>query len=382
MPKETQVTFDVKKGLEGVVVAESKIGFIDGEKGALYYRGYPIQALAEARASYEEVAYLLLYGKLPLPSELDAFSTHLSRHRGLPQHIISMMRTFCKTMTPMEALRTTVSALACNDPDARKVSLDFHLHNGLGLIAKFPTVVAYFHRIRHRLEPVHPDHRLSHASNFLYMLTGKKPDPLSAEAINADLVLHAEHGFNASTFAARVTISTLSDMHSAITSAVGTLKGPLHGGAAEAVTTMLRTINHPENVETYVKNALAKHERIMGFGHRVYKTYDPRARVLKQLAYEISRKKKNMRWYEIADRIEQTLLREKNLNPNVDFYSSIVYHLLGLPLDLDTPIFAIARSAGWVAHCLEQYADNRLIRPRELYTGPLNLEYVPMEKRG
>ncbi|HLC68420.1 MAG TPA: citrate/2-methylcitrate synthase [Candidatus Bilamarchaeaceae archaeon] len=378
---ETKITFDVKKGLEGVIVAESKIGHVDGQKGKLYYRGYPIEELAKGRASYEEVAYLLLYGALPTAAQLHAFSTHLHRHRPLPQHIVNMMKSFCHGMTSMEALRTTVSALACNDPDARKVSLDFHLHNGVGLIAKFPTIVAYHHRIRQRLKPVPPDPKLGYAANFLYMLNDKKPDPVSVEAMNADLVFHAEHGFNASTFSARVTISTLSDMHSALTSAVGTLKGPLHGGAAQAVSTMLREIKTPANAERYAKAALARHERIMGFGHRVYKVYDPRARILKKMAFALSRKKKNMRWYTIADRLEKTMLKEKNLNPNVDFYSSIVYHLLGLPTDLDSPIFAIGRSAGWVAHCMEQYADNRLIRPRSKYIGKLDLKYVPIGKR-
>ena len=375
-----EVTFEIKKGLEGVVVAESKVCLIDGINGRLYYRGYSIEDLAE-NCSFEEVAYLLLYEKLPNKSELAAFSKDLNRHRNLPKHIINMMRTFCKGMTSMEALRTTVSALSCGDPDTRKVSLKDHLHNSISLIAKFPTIVAYYNRIRHGLEPISSDPRLGYAANFLYMLSGKKPDAISERAMDMDFVLHAEHGFNASSFAARVTISTLSDMHSAFTTGVGTLKGPLHGGAAQAVMAMLNQIKDVKNAEQYVKDALAKHEKIMGFGHRVYKTYDPRARILKKMAKEISQKKKNMRWFEIADRIEETMISQKNLYPNVDFYSAIVYHNLGLPLDLDSPIFAIARSAGWAAHCIEQYQDNKLIRPREHYTGDIDIKFIPFLKR-
>jgi citrate synthase len=375
-----KVTFEINKGLEGVVVAESKIGLIDGMNGKLYYRGYSIEALAE-RCTYEEIAYLLLYEKLPNVKELKSFGDDLKRHRRMPKHITDMMRTFCKGMTSMEALRTTVSALSCGDPDARKVSTGAHLHNGNSLIAKFPTIVAHYNRIRRNQPVIHPDPRLSHAANFLYMMSGERPDALSERAMDLDLVLHAEHGFNASSFAARVTISTLADMHSALTTGIGTLKGPLHGGAAQAVMQMLNQIKDEKYAEQWVKSALAKHEKVMGFGHRVYKTYDPRARILKKMAKEISGKKKNMRWYLIADKVEEVMGREKNLYPNVDFYSAIVYHNLGLPMDLDSPIFAISRSAGWVAHCIEQYQDNKLIRPREYYTGPKDLEVVPIEKR-
>lgn len=376
-----KVTFEVKKGLEGVIVAESKIGLIDGMQGKLYYCGYSIETLAE-HCTYEEVAYLLLYGRLPNRKELGAFSKDLIRHRRLPDHIVRMMKTFCRGMTSMEALRTTVSALSCGDPDARKVSLDAHLHNGTALIAKFPTIVAHFNRIRRGQRIVQPDPKLSHAANFLYMMDGKKPDELSTRAMDLDLVLHAEHGFNASSFAARVTISTLSDMHSALTTGIGTLKGPLHGGAAQAVMQMLNQIKDRKYAEEWVKSALSKHQLVMGFGHRVYKTYDPRARILKRTAREISQARGNMRWYDMADKVEEVMVREKKLYPNVDFYSAIVYHNLGLPMDLDSPIFAISRSAGWVAHCLEQYRDNKLIRPRELYTGPKDLEAVPLEERG
>jgi citrate synthase len=375
-----KVTFEIKKGLEGVVVAESKVCFIDGMQGKLIYRGYSIEDLAK-NCSYEEVAYLLLYEKLPNKSELANFGKDLNRHRPLPKHIVDMMHTFCKGMTSMEALRTVVSALACGDPDARRISLAQHLHNGVSLIAKFPTIVAYYYRIKHDLDPIPPDPKLNHAANFLYMLHGKKPDEISQKAMDMDLVLHAEHGFNASSFATRVTISTLSDMHSALTTGIGTLKGPLHGGAAAAVWEMLTKIGHADNVEEYVKNALAKHELIMGYGHRVYKTYDPRAKILKETARDISRMKKNMRWFEIAEKLEEEIAKQKKLFPNVDFYSAIVYHNIGLPMDLDSPIFAMARSAGWVAHAVEQYKDNKLIRPREYYTGLKDVEVIPLEKR-
>lgn len=380
MTNGEKVTFEVKKGLEGVVVAESKICYIDGANGRLYYRGYSIEKLAQT-CSYEEIVYLLLYEKLPNKSELAWLSKELNRHRHLPKYIIAMMKTFCKGMTSMEALRTTVSALSCGDPDARRVSLQDHLHNGLALVAKFPTIVAYHYRTKHNLKLIPPHPKLSHAANFLYMLTGKKPDNISERAMDLDFVLHAEHGFNASSFAARVTISTLSDMHSALTTGIGTLKGPLHGGAAQAVMIMLSQIGHANRVEGYVKNALAKHEKIMGYGHRVYKTYDPRAKILKGMAKEISTKKKNTRWFEIAEKLEEAMAKAKNLYPNVDFYSAIVYHNLGLPLEFDSPIFAISRSVGWVAHSIEQYKDNKLIRPRELYTGSLDLEVVSLEKR-
>lgn len=373
------ILMEINKGLEGVIVGETTISSIDGMKGRLIYKGYSIKALKNS--SYEEVAYLLLYGKLPDKRELAKFSNMLKARRGLPQRIIKMMHTFAKRMTPMEALRTTVSALAYGDPDARKVSKEDLLSNGIGLIAKFPTTVAAYHRIEHGLRPIRPNSKLGHAANFLYMLTGKKPDSISERAFDADLVLHAEHGMNASTFAARVTVSTLSDIHSAITSAVGTLKGPLHGGAAQEVFKMLLKIGSEKNVEKYISAALARHERIMGFGHRVYKTHDPRAVILREMARKLSEQKGVMKWYNMSVKIEDVMMKSKNLYPNVDFYSATVYHLLGVHLELDTPIFAISRIAGWVAHVMEQTADNRLIRPTTVYTGLRGLKFVPIERR-
>jgi len=374
-----KTTFDIKKGLEDVVVAESKVCFLDGLKGILLYRGYRIEDIA--KASYEEVSYLLIHGKLPKKKELEKYKRELRKRRYISPRIIKLMYDYCPGTTGIEALRTTVSALACHDPDVLKVSLDDHKKNGVGLVAKFPTIVAAYERIRKGKRPIKPHPKLDHAANFLYMLRGKKLDELSAKTLDTDFVLHAEHGFNASTFAVRVTISTLSDMHSAITSGVGTLKGPLHGGAAREAWFGIHDMKDPDYVERYIEAKLAKHQKIMGFGHRVYKTYDPRARILKKMAFELSKKKGNSRWYNIAVNAENIMIKEKNIYPNVDFYSSIVYHNLNIPLDLDTPIFAIARISGWVAHAIEQYADNKLIRPREFYTGPKSMRFIPLEKR-
>ena len=374
-----KTTFDVKKGLEDVVVSESSVCFIDGEKGKLLYRGYNINDLA--KCSYEEVSYLLIYEKLPTKKELANYNKTLVKKRRLSSRVIRLMHDYCPNTTGMEALRTTVSALVCHDPDVRKVSIADHRKNGIDLIAKFPTIVAAYERIRNGKKPIEPDPKLGHAANFLYMLSGKKPDAVSIKAMDTDFILHAEHGFNASTFSVRVTISTLSDMHSAITSGIGTLKGPLHGGAAQEAWALMKNIKNPNNAEKYIKKSLEKHEKIMGFGHRVYKVYDPRARILKKMAFDLSKSKKNLRWYNISDNVEKTMIKEKNINPNVDFYSSIVYHNLGIPIDLDTPIFAIARISGWIAHALEQYSDNKLIRPKEQYIGSMDSEFVPMEKR-
>jgi citrate synthase len=377
--EKSAIKGEIKEGLEGVIVAQSSICKIDGLQGKLYYRGYKIEDLA--KGSFEETAFLLIHKRLPNKKELENFSSRLKRERNLPVHIMDLIKTFPKSTKVIEALRTTVSALAAGDPEAGSVSMEGHINNGISLVAKFPTIVAYCYRINKGLNCLPADSKLGHAANFLYMLHGNVPREIEEKAMNTDLILHAEHGFNASSFAARVTISTLSDMHSAFTTGIGTLKGPLHGGAATEAMSMLLDIKQPENVATYVKEVLANHYRIMGFGHRIYKTYDPRARVLNAMAKDISQKHGNMRWYNIAQELENIMAKEKNLYPNVDFYSAIVYHELGIPEGLDTPIFAIARSAGWVAHCIEQYENNRLIRPIEEYIGPVDLEYVPLTER-
>ena len=369
----------INQGLEGVVVAESGICKIDGINGRLYYRGYAISDLA--KGSFEETAYLLIYKKLPNRKELAAFRRKMSNERHLPNHIVRLISTFPKSTTATEALRTAVSALAAGDPAANRLSVEDHINNGIALIAKFPTITAYFYRMNRGLRPIKPDASLGHAANFLYMLKGKGPSAVEEKAMDMDFILHAEHGFNASSFAARVTISTLSDMHSAFTTGIGTLKGPLHGGAATEAMRMMKRIGSKENVNRFVKATLASHGRVMGFGHRIYRTYDPRARVLNGMAKEISEANRNMRWYDMAQELEKAMAAGKGLYPNVDFYSSIVYHQLGLPEGLDTPIFAMARSSGWVAHCIEQYQSNRLIRPVEKYTGKIGIRYIPISRR-
>ncbi len=369
-----------KKGLEDVVAGESKICKIDGQNGKLYYRGYRIEDLAE-NCSFEEVVYLLLEGRLPNKKELIAFNGELAGMRELPKYVVEIMQEVAHKTTPMEALRTAVSALAGGDKDVEDITSDYHKAIGKSLTAKFATVVAYYHRINNKLKIIPPDRSLSHAANFLYMVSGNRPTDIAAKAIDQDFVLHAEHGFNASTFGVRITVSTLSDMYSAMTTGIGILKGPLHGGASEAVMGQLKQIGSVEKTEAYVKDALARHDKMMGIGHRIYKTYDPRARILKNTAKKFSESRGDMKWYDMAEKIEEIMLREKKLYPNVDFFSSIVYQNLGLPLELDSPIFAVARIAGWSAHALEQYDDNRLIRPIEYYTGPLDLKFVPLDKR-
>ena len=380
MANEKGLPPDFKKGLEGVIAAESKICKIDGQRGRLYYRGYRIEDLAE-NCTFEEVSYLLLHGKLPTMKELRAFNRQLAELRTLPKYVLDMLGEVTHKTVAMEALRTGVSALGGGDDAIKHITTDYHLAQGMSLIAKFPTISAAYHRLNNGLDVIKPDKKLGHAANFLYMVTGKKPDDIESRAMDQDFVLHAEHGFNASTFGVRITVSTLSDMYSAFTTGVGILKGPLHGGAAEAVMAQLKAVGSVEKVVPYVKKALANHQKMMGIGHRVYKVYDPRAKILKRTAKRFSEVKGDMTWYNIADKIEQTMIKEKGLYPNVDFFSSIVYKNLGMPMELDSPIFAIARTAGWAAHALEQYEDNRLIRPLEYYTGPIDLKFVPIEKR-
>ncbi len=380
MVKENGLPEGFKKGLEDIIAAESKICKIDGQKGRLYYRGYKIEDLAE-NCTFEETSYLLLYGKLPNRKELDQFNKELSRMRNLPNYVVEILEKVVPKTTPMEALRTAVSALAGGDDDIKDIKTDYHIAIGKSLIAKFPTIVAYCYRIEKKLELVRPNPKLGLAANFLYMVKGKEPNDVETKAMDMDMVLHAEHGFNASTFAVRTTVSTLSDMYSAMTTGIGVLKGPLHGGAAEAVIAQLKAIGTPQKAEKYVKETLANHGKMMGIGHRVYKTWDPRAKILKKEAKKFSEIEGDMTWYNIAERIEKIMISEKGLYPNVDFFSAIVYSDLGLPIELDSPIFALARISGWTAHALEQYDDNRLIRPLEWYTGPMDLKFVPIDKR-
>jgi citrate synthase len=373
-----------KKGLEGVVIAQTKLSRIDGQNGELFYRGYNIHDLAES-ATFEEVAYLLWFDHLPNRAELEAFHARMASYREMPPPLKMMVPNFPKQATPMEVLRTATAALSMFDPTANDIqSHEGNLEKAMRLTAVFPTILAAFDRARDGLSPIEPDPELGHAANFLYMLHGVKPDPDSVRALDVYLILLAEHGMNASTFSGRVTASTLGDMYSAVVSAIGTLKGPLHGGANQAVMEMLEEIGEEKNARSYVQKALDNKQRIMGIGHRVYKTEDPRVRHLRRLSAVLSIEVCEPKWHIISLRIEEValpVLRQKQLYTNVDFYSATVLHCLGIPTDMFTPLFAMSRVVGWTAHVLEQYADNRLIRPRAEYIGPEQLDWVPLEER-
>ena len=366
------------KGLEGVVAAESSISSIID--GVLTYRGINIDDLAE-HASFEEVVYLLWYGKLPNQTELDQLKQELSENASLPEEVIQLLKLTPKSVHPMAALRTAVSALSLFDEEADQMDKEANLRKAKRLQAKISSIVTAFARIREGQEPIAPRNDLSFAANFLYMLNGEKPEQVQESAFNKALVLHADHELNASTFASRVTVATLSDIYSGITSAIGALKGPLHGGANEQVMAMLEEIGEPDQAEPYIMNKLANKEKIMGFGHRVYKNGDPRAKHLQEMSRQLTQLTGQTKWYEMSIKIDEVVRREKGLLPNVDFYSATVYHSLGIPRDLFTPIFAVARTSGWVAHILEQYDNNRLIRPRAEYVGPEKQAYIPIEQR-
>jgi len=370
------------KGLRNVLMDETQASFIDGEQGVLLYRGYSIHDLA-ANCSFEEVTYLMLYGNLPARTELDAFEARLRAARTLPEPVIETIRIVAKSH-PMDVLRTAVSALAAFDPDTKDESSAAVLRKSERLTSQFVSIVAAHHRIRNGLEPVAPRDDLNHAASFLYQLDGKEPTDEAIEAMNLDFILHAEHGANASSFAARVTASTLSDLHSDITSAIGTLKGPLHGGAAEAVMKMALEIGEPENAADYVKERQRSREsRIMGFGHRVYKVEDPRARHMRERSRALSERMGQAKWYQILEAVVKSMSRYQRhgIYVNVDFFAGSVYYLLGIPEDLFVPIFAIGRVPGWCASVIEQLEDNILIRPLLRYEGPKDLKYVPIEQR-
>jgi citrate synthase len=370
------------KGLEGIVAANSGICWIDGEAGVLAYRGIDIHELAE-KSTFEETACLLWHGKLPTASELDAFTKKLSDSRHLPSDILKLLQEFPKTATPMEVLRTTVSALSIYDKDEKAVDHDSNVRKSFDLTAQIAMIVAAFDRIRKGKPVVEPDKSLSHAGNFLWMLTGEKPSETATRAFDVALILHADHELNASTFAARVIAATLSDVHSSITGAIGALKGPLHGGANEAVMRMLFAIDKQgSDPIDYVSNLLAQKKKISGFGHRVYHTEDPRATHLRKMSEDLGRSANNTKWFDMSQKIERYIKSEKKLNANVDFYSASTYTTLGIDLDLFTPIFAVSRIAGWAAHVIEQLDDNRLIRPRAEYIGPeYPAKYVPIQNR-
>ncbi len=368
-------------GLEGVVVAESGISYVDGEAGKLVYRGYAIEELAE-QSTFEETTALLLDGELPGRSRLDELTAELAAQRALEDQALDVLRGLPTDAEPMAALRTIVSATGTFDPDTLDGSPEATRRKSIRLIARFPTIVAAFDRLRNGEDPLEPREDLGHAANFLYMLSGKDPDPDDARVMDVCLILHAEHGMNASTFSARVTAATLSDIHSAITSAVGTLKGPLHGGANQEVMKMLLEIEERGiDPGDYVREKLGRKEKIMGFGHRVYKTMDPRAPILRRFSRDLSQRAGQPQWFEMSEKILETMDSEKGIDPNVDFFSASTYHALGIPTDLFTPIFAIARISGWCTHVEAQYAHNRLIRPRAKYVGKKDLSYTPIEER-
>jgi citrate synthase len=369
------------KGLEGVVAAVSSICYIDGDRGILAYRGIDIHELAD-NSTFEETCYLLWFGKLPTRAELREFTRALAEERKLDASIINLLRQAPRHALPMDVLRTAVSALSFYDPEEAVNSAEANYHKSLRLTSQIAMIVTAYDRIRKGRPVVEPDRSLSHAANFLLMLNGDPPTKTAERALDIALILHADHELNASTFAARVTAATLSDMHSAITSGIGALKGPLHGGANEAVFKILEEIdkNGADPVE-YIKGMLAQKKKIPGFGHRVYHTEDPRATHLRQMSRELGESSGQGKWFEYSYKIEQ-LMKEKKLNANVDFYSASTYHTLGIEIDLFTPIFAVSRISGWTAHVMEQLADNRLIRPRAEYVGPAYPQhYVPVDRR-
>jgi citrate synthase len=370
------------KGLEGIVAANSGICFIDGEAGVLAYRGIDIHELAE-RSSFEETTYLLWNGRLPSELELREFSSQLALAREVDQRIVEMLKTFPPSATPMEVLRTAVSALSFYDADEKDNSHDANVRKAYNLTAQIAMLVAIYDRIRKKLDIIPPDRTLSHAGNFLWMLNGVKPSETATRTLDIALILHADHELNASTFAARVIAATLSDIHSAITGAIGALKGPLHGGANEGVMKLLLMIDKAgADPVDYVKNMLAAKQKISGFGHRVYKTEDPRATHLRRMSEKLGKDSGQPKWYEMSRAIELYINKDKKLNANVDFYSASTYATLGIDIDLYTPIFAVSRIAGWAAHVIEQLDDNRLIRPRADYIGPVYpLKYVAITDR-
>ncbi|SDH33144.1 citrate synthase [Alteribacillus persepolensis] len=367
------------RGLEGVVATSSSVSSIIDD--VLTYQGYNIDDLAE-NASFEEVIFLLWNGRLPKRSELDELTKQLAENMEVPKEVFDYMKAYpVDKVHPMAALRTAISQLGLYDEAADEMTEEANKQKAIRLQAKIPAVVTGFSRIREGKEPIAPKKELSFAANFLYMLKGEEPDETSETAFNKALVLHADHELNASTFTARVCVATLSDIYSGVTAAIGALKGPLHGGANERVMAMLMEIGNTDNVEPYIRKAIDNKEKIMGFGHRVYKQGDPRAKHLREMSKKLTGITGESKWYDMSIKIEEMVTSEKGLPPNVDFYSASVYHSLGIDHDLFTPIFATSRVSGWIAHILEQYSNNRLIRPRAEYVGPEKQTYVPVDER-
>ncbi len=372
----------ISKGLEGVVAATTRLSDVIGDKGQLIYCGYDINELA-GKVSYKEVVYLLWHNKLPNRRELDTFTSELRGQRELPGPVIDFLKSAPREAPPMDVMRTAISMLSLYDPDiGQEATAEINRRRAVRITATIGVIAAYFHRARSgkSLPPVRDD--LTEAEHFLYLMCGEQQSKEASDTLDVAFVLHADHGMNASTFSARVTISTLSDFYSAITSAIGTLKGPLHGGANEGVIHMLEEIGSEENVDRYIEEKLAQKKKIMGIGHRVYKTLDPRAPHLRAMAIKLSEKIGDPKWIRMSERIAELMKQKKNLNANVDFYSATVYYSLGIPTDLFTPIFAIARCSGWCAHVLEQLQDNRLYRPLSEYVGePAGKKVIPIDQR-
>lgn len=369
-----------KGGLEGVVAGTSAICEVDGIGGKLSYRGIDIHDLA-TYSYFEETAHLIWYGQLPTAAQQRELDAQLSCCRDLPHGIVRMIIDFPETAEPMMVLRTAVSALSMFDPGGTEHHHDVDLSRAILLTSRLPVIVAAHHRARQKLDPIPPKHSLGLAANFLYMLSGEVPPEHISRVLDRCLILHADHELNASTFAGRVAAATLSDLYSSVTAAIGTLAGPLHGGANEQVMMMLRRIGDPSKAEEYVGSLLAEGKKVPGFGHRVYRTQDPRAFELKKMSKTIGEELGETRWYEMSEKIEDFMMREKGINANVDFYSASVYYLMGIPVDLFTPVFAMSRIVGWTAHILEQYDNNRLIRPRAEYVGRRDVPYVPVSDR-
>lgn len=367
-------------GLRGVVAAQSTIGDVNGEEGILIYQGYNIHDLAE-NSTFEEVVYLIWNGKLPTKSELEDLKSKFQEYSEVPAPVIEMMKTFPKDATPMDVLRTAVSALDFYDKDGHGTDRQNATDAAIKLTAQMPGIVAAWDRIRNGNDAVAPDKSLSIAENFLYMLRGERPEADEARMFDICLILHADHELNASTFTTRVVSGTLADVYGAVTAGIAALAGPLHGGANTKVMESLLQIGDVENVEPWLDKKLENKEKIMGIGHAVYKTEDPRATWLRKFSQQLGEKKGETKWYEISEKIEKLMHEKKGMFPNVDFYSASTYYLMGIPLDLYTPIFAISRISGWTGHILEQYGDNKLIRPRAEYVGPRDLKYTPIDER-
>ncbi len=367
-------------GLRGVVAAQSRMSKVNGEDGILIYQGFDIHDLAE-NSTFEETVFLLWNGRMPKSSELDQLKSELRENYAVPAELLVFMRHFPHDANPMDVLRTCVSTLAFYDKDGQKTDTENAKQAAMRLTARFPTIVAAWERIRNGNEPVPPDTSLDIAENFLYMMRGKKPDPSEAAMLDVCLILHADHGFNASTFTCRVVAGTLADMYGAVTAGIAALAGPLHGGANTAVMKSLEEIGSVENAESWLEDTLANKRKVMGMGHAVYKTEDPRATWLRKFSEQMGNVTGESKWFDISIKLEGLMKEKKGLNPNVDFYSASTYYMMGIPPDLFTPIFAISRISGWTGHVLEQYEDNKLIRPRADYVGKWDQKYIPIEDR-